>query len=302
MMVDDDTIVSEIVQTYLEDAGYNNLVAINDPRDALESVRHENPDLLLLDLRMPGVSGFDILEAIRADEELKYLPVIVLTAATDPASKLKALELGASEFLAKPVDQSELILRVRNSLAFKVYQDHLAYSDAVTGLPNRRIFLRRLMKIVTRAAMQGGMFALLHIDLDRFKQINDSLGHHVGDQMLKATADRLNQCLRGTDVVAFPGQSGAGPRAHRRRRVRDPASRIGHQPECSPGHAAPAPCDRSTFPERRQGAVPHGERRHCGMSRRRRGFGDAAQERGIRDVPGKTEWPQSARVLLERPQ
>ena len=201
MMVDDDTLISEVVQTYLEDGGYRNLIAINDPRDALDTARRENPDLLLLDLMMPGISGFDILAAIRADEDLKFLPVIVLTAATDPSSKLKALELGASEFLAKPVDPSELLLRVRNSLAFKVYQDHLAYSDAVTGLPNRRIFMRRLIGTVLRSSKQGGTFALVHIDLDRFKNINETFGHQAGDHLLKTTGDRLNDCLRGTDMV-----------------------------------------------------------------------------------------------------
>src|SRR3954470_14739329 len=96
MMVDDDALMTEVVQTYLEDGGYRNLVAMNDPRGALESVRRENPDLLLLDLMMPGVSGFEILEHLRADEDLKFMPVIVLTAATDSSNKLKALELGAS--------------------------------------------------------------------------------------------------------------------------------------------------------------------------------------------------------------
>ena len=151
---------------------------------------------------MPGVSGFDILAAVRADEELKYMPVIVLTAASDPANKLKALDLGATEFLSKPVDSSELTLRVRNSLAFKAYQDHLAYSDTVTGLPNRRIFVRKIAGTIQRAAIDEKTFALLHVNIDRFKQINDSLGYAAGDQVLRAIAERLTDCVRGSDSIA----------------------------------------------------------------------------------------------------
>ena len=202
MMVDDDALMTDTVQAYLEEAGYTSFICTNDPRNALETARQESPDLLLLDLVMPNVSGFDVLRAIRADPDLKYLPVIVLTAATEPENKLKALELGASEFLAKPVDSSELVLRVRNSLVFKIYHDHLAYSDTVTGLPNRKIFMRGLEAAIQRASFEPTTFALLHVDLDRFKQINDTLGHFVGDELLRSTAERLNTSLRGGDLMS----------------------------------------------------------------------------------------------------
>jgi PleD family two-component response regulator len=102
-------------------------------------VQHR-PDILLLDLMMPEVSGFDILAEVRGHEELRYTPVIILTAESDPAAKLKALELGATDLLTKPVDPSELRLRLRNALAFKAYQDRLVDSDPLTGLPNRKKF------------------------------------------------------------------------------------------------------------------------------------------------------------------
>lgn len=125
---------------------------------------------------MPGVSGFDVLQAVRADEALQYTPVIVLTAASDPATKLRALELGATEFLSKPVDSSELVLRVRNTLAFKRYQDRLAYVDMVTGLSNPERFTRRLDEALQHALPQQAMLGLLHLGCEQFRQTRETLG------------------------------------------------------------------------------------------------------------------------------
>ncbi|MPZ43280.1 MAG: EAL domain-containing protein [Betaproteobacteria bacterium] len=210
MMVDDEPMMTDVIQAYLEEAGYPRFVSTNDPIGALEMIRRERPSLLLLDLNMPHVSGFDILQAVRLDKELQYLPVIVLTAMTDAASKLKALELGASEFLAKPVDASELALRVRNSLAFKIYQDRLATCDPLTGLPNRSTFMHRLDAELSRGARDGEVVGLLHIDLNRFKQINDTLGHGAGDQLLQLVAERLVASVRGTDTIARDARSNPG--------------------------------------------------------------------------------------------
>jgi diguanylate cyclase (GGDEF)-like protein len=193
MLVDDDPIMLEMVQVYLEEAGYSSFVTTSEPAQAMALLRQHKPDVLLLDLMMPGITGFDILAETRADAELSYTPVIILTAESDPASKLRALELGATDLLTKPVDPSELRLRVRNVLAFKAYQDRLADSDALTGLPNRRKFTSGLETILT--AHEGGSrgCALLHVDLDRFKEINDTLGHHVGNKLLCAVVERLKR-------------------------------------------------------------------------------------------------------------
>jgi DNA-binding response OmpR family regulator len=118
MMVDDDPIMLEVVQTYLEEAGYTSFVTTSEPRQAMDLFLQRRPDILLLDLMMPEVSGFDILAQVRAHEELRYTPVIILTAESEPSAKLKALELGATDLLTKPVDPSELRLRLRNALAF----------------------------------------------------------------------------------------------------------------------------------------------------------------------------------------
>jgi diguanylate cyclase len=203
MIVDDEPIMMDVVQAFLEDAGYNNFLTTDDSTQALDIMLKERPDVLLMDLMMPGKSGFELLTEIRSDPSLRYLPVIVLTAASDGETKLEALELGATDFLSKPVDPSELKLRLRNALAFKAYQDQLAYNDALTGLPNRQLFLERLAWTLRLARRHQKQCALLQVGLDRFKQINDTIGHEMGDEVLKAVARRLSATLRETDTISL---------------------------------------------------------------------------------------------------
>ncbi|MEO7774190.1 MAG: response regulator, partial [Steroidobacteraceae bacterium] len=160
--------MSALLEAYLEEEGYRRVVTSNDPAGTVELLRDSQASLLLLDLVMPGVSGFDVLANVRADPELKYLPVIILTAANDAEHKLRALNLGATDFLSKPVDRSELVLRVRNSLAFRAYQDRLASMDPVTGLANRAMLVRRLKGTIRAAERTGSGFAVIQVDLDRF--------------------------------------------------------------------------------------------------------------------------------------
>ncbi len=125
-VIDDEVMNIEVVQGFLEHEGYKNFFRTTDATKALDLIRTVNPDVVLLDVMMPEVSGLEILAAMRADEQMFHIPVIVLTAAAGSETKLKALELGSSDFLAKPVDASELLLRLRNVLAVKSYQDQLA--------------------------------------------------------------------------------------------------------------------------------------------------------------------------------
>ncbi len=199
MMVDDDCITLEVLRTYLEEAGYSSFVTTSDPRQAMQLFAENRPDLLLLDLNMPEVTGFEILSQIRAHQELRYVPVIILTAETDSTAKLKALDLGATDLLTKPVDPSELRLRLRNALAFKAYQDRLSDTDALTELPNRKKFRAQLADALGAQDTSHGC-VLLHIDLDRFKQINDTLGRRKGDRLLSKVA----RLLEGLAATALP--------------------------------------------------------------------------------------------------
>lgn len=195
MMVDDEPIMIDLIQAFLEDAGYGDFLGQSDSKCAVDLVTKRKPDVLLLDLVMPDVTGFMVLEALRGMEQTKHLPIIVLTSSSDGATKLKALELGATDFLAKPVDPSELVLRVRNILTVKAYQDQLAYYDALTGLPNRKLFLERLTIAVDASQVGNEQLAVIVIHLNTFKAINDSYGPKVGDDVLRESAIRLQRCL-----------------------------------------------------------------------------------------------------------
>lgn len=201
MMVDDEPTTIEVLEAFLEGEGYANFVTTNDPRDALPLAESHRPDVLLLDLNMPNMSGLEVLTLIRNDEALRHTPVIILTSSSEEETKLEALELGASEFLSKPVDPSELALRLRNTLATKAYQDHLLHYDGLTGLPNRRLFLERTDRLLERAGTRPTKCAVFHVDIDRFKQINEALGHRVGDLVLKAVAERIDESIRASDLL-----------------------------------------------------------------------------------------------------
>jgi putative two-component system response regulator len=125
MIVDDEPINVKVARKYLKLEGYEQFVTTTDSREAVAIVEKERPDVLLLDIMMPHVSGLDILAALRADKRWAHLPVVILTAATDQTTKRRALELGASDFLAKPVDPTELIPRLYNVLTVKRHHDHM---------------------------------------------------------------------------------------------------------------------------------------------------------------------------------
>ncbi len=207
MIVDDDAVVIDVVQTFLQEAGCTHFLRTTDPARAVAMMREHQPDLVLMDLSMPLVSGFDILADLKRYKELRHIPVIILTAGNDPQSKLRALELGATDFLTKPVDSSELQLRVRNTLAFRAYQKRLVDIDGLTGLLNRRKLRQKLDEFLAAAARAGTQCVLAHIDLDRFKRVNDTLGYHAGDRMLREAGARMEEMSNnlGVKVSGVPG-------------------------------------------------------------------------------------------------
>jgi EAL domain-containing protein (putative c-di-GMP-specific phosphodiesterase class I)/PleD family two-component response regulator len=193
MMVDDEPLMTDLIQAYLEHEGYVNFVVTNDPREAMAMLRQEDPGVLLLDLMMPNVSGFDLLKAIRADRELRYTPVIVLTAATNADSKLQALQLGATDFLSKPVDPSELVLRVRNTLAFRQYNNRLLNYDMVTGLPNQRLFDRGINDMLANREMVGGVVVLFSVLVPACRELNDNIDQTSAQELATTIARRLTR-------------------------------------------------------------------------------------------------------------
>ena len=200
MMVDDEPTTMEVIKAFLQESGYTNFVLIEDSREAMRALENLRPDLLLLDLIMPEVSGFDILRQVRAHQKFEHLPIIILTSSSDNKDKLLALDLGATDFLAKPVDPSELQLRVRNTLAAKAYTDQLAYCDPLTKLPNRHQFLERLDWSMRWARHDGNKLALLSIELDQYDNIKNKLGFSAGDEALSQFSERIQSAVRSIDV------------------------------------------------------------------------------------------------------
>jgi putative two-component system response regulator len=126
-IVDDEPINIKVVRKHLQIAGYQNFITTTDSTEAMALIVSEMPDVILLDVMMPQVSGIEILRAVRADPKLHHIPVLILTASTDTETKLKALEAGATDFLPKPVDAADLVPRIRNALIVKAHRDHLSH-------------------------------------------------------------------------------------------------------------------------------------------------------------------------------
>ncbi|MEI7446661.1 MAG: EAL domain-containing protein, partial [Burkholderiales bacterium] len=215
MMIDDEPILVELVRAFLEDAGYRDFRGETDPIAALKRLRETPPDVLLLDLMMPGLSGFEVLRSVRAEPQLKMIPVIVMTSASDARTKLRVLELGATDFLEKPVDPSELVLRLRNTLAFKAMRDRSTWFDVSTGLPNRRLMLTHTSSTLRRAARREELCGLLQIEIGRVRQLSETLGHRAADEAIRTIAQRISRCVRSGETVGRVGDDVAGPMVSR---------------------------------------------------------------------------------------
>ncbi len=155
MIVDDEPTTIDVMEMFLEAEGFGRVVTTTDSRRALDLLAEESPDVVLLNLMMPHVDGFEILGSMRKDERLQNIPAIILTSSTDPERKLEARALGATDFLAKPVDPTELALRLRNTFAARAYRDHLRL-ERPRHLRSRRGHLTRPgPKRTTHAGRRG---------------------------------------------------------------------------------------------------------------------------------------------------
>ena len=195
LLVDDDAMNRDALSRRLTRAGYAVLTAENG-LSALNMVAAHHVDLVLLDVMMPDISGIEVLRRIRETRPISDLPIIMVTAKDGPHDTVEALDLGANDYVTKPIDVSVALARIRTQLTSR-------RADPLTSLPNRVLFLDRLEQCLARAASRGRYdFAVLFLDVDRFKVINDSLGHLAGDDLLIELSRRLDRCLRSTDTVA----------------------------------------------------------------------------------------------------
>jgi two-component system cell cycle response regulator len=182
--------------------------AVGDGETALKRAAELNPDLVLLDLFLPGMDGFGALTGLRRNSKTADTPVIFLSAQGDAETKSQGLSLGAADYLAKPFSEQELMARVDRTLKLTAQKEHfraLAQTDGLTGLPNFRSFHARLEEEVSRAHRYGHPLACAMVDLDGLKEINDKLGHAAGNRAIVALADAVREELRDTDFAARYG-------------------------------------------------------------------------------------------------
>lgn len=214
MIVDDEETVTLAVRKFLSEVGFCNFVIVNDASQAIKQIQQNNPDLVLLDIRMQ-VNGLEILRTMRQHESMHRIPVITLTGDTDSETRIQALSYGADDFLTKPVNISELVARVRNTLSGKIYRDQLAkYSsdleddvlrDPLTQVANRRAFEYEINRRMIEWTRQRTPLSLLFLDVDFFKSVNDKYGHQAGDHVLRAIAKDIERSLRAMDLVTRYG-------------------------------------------------------------------------------------------------
>ncbi len=222
---------------------------------ALATIDKEPPDLILLDIMMPEMDGFEVCRRLKAEPRTRDIPVIFLSALNETFDKVRAFKSGGVDFISKPFQVEEVLARVNAHLTIREQQQTLlrqneelrekntlitqqaqqleliATRDCLTAIANRRHFLERLGQEEIRLRRNSSIFAVILLDIDRFKSINDSYGHECGDQVLKGVAQTLEKCLRAPDLVArwggeeficlLPdtGRDGAGAVAEKMRRA-----------------------------------------------------------------------------------
>lgn len=221
LVVDDVPDNVEILDARLSSRGYA-IVTAATGEEALERVREQPPHLILLDVMMPGLDGHQVARRIKDDESLPFIPIILVTALNEAEDVVQGLESGADDYISKPYNFRELEARVRAMLRIKFLQDELdlknrelelanrrlkklSITDGLTELYNHRHIHQLLHDEFERSARTGDPVAVAMLDLDRFKQVNDTYGHPTGDVILYETARIIKQTAREIDM---PGRYG----------------------------------------------------------------------------------------------
>lgn len=187
----------------------------NSGMEGLSKIENSNYDIVLLDVMMPHMSGFEVLKKIRRNEKLIDLPIIMLTAKSEKEDVLEGISIGANDYITKPFETEILIAKMKGFIKIKELQEEikqkniiletLAITDGLTGAYNHRYFYKRLNEEFDRAKRYGTPLSVIMIDIDFFKKINDVYGHLVGDSVLIDLSKLLKQNIRKHDIFARYG-------------------------------------------------------------------------------------------------
>ena len=215
LIAEDDPVSRRILETFLVKWGYD-VTVVTDGEAALAVLEGDAaPRLAVLDWMMPGLEGVQVCERIRSRADRPYVYVLLLTARTEKQDLLRGLELGADDYLTKPFDAAELRARIHVGERILNLQDDLisareelrfrATHDGLTGIPNRAMVMEALNREAARQVREGQPFGVVLVDIDHFKNVNDTYGHLCGDDVLKAVVERMKACIRGYDVIGRYG-------------------------------------------------------------------------------------------------
>lgn len=221
LVVDDISLNVELLRTYLKSSGYSVYEAY-DGEEALDMVVEKKPDLILLDIMMPKINGFEVCKRLKSDLKTQFIPIVMVTALQSIEDKVQGIEAGADDFITKPFNKTELLARVKSLLRIKFLHDELekkikqldeakkrlqqlAITDGLTGLFNYRYFKEQLAHEINRASRHTLSLSLIMIDIDYFKFYNDNNGHPAGDKVLKQIAKVILTNVRKIDIAARYG-------------------------------------------------------------------------------------------------
>ena len=232
LIVDDVLENIRLLSAMLDSNGCQTRKATNGAM-ALKAVEATLPSLILLDVRMSGLSGYEVCQHLKSNPKTTHIPVIFLSASDDVTDKVEGFRVGGADYITKPFHVEEVLARVQNQLAIITAQQtihqlnaqlekrveertqqleivnsrlsEMAFIDLLTQLPNRALLMERLQEAMNQQQAPENQFAILYLDCDRFKIVNDSLGHQAGDELLVAIARRLKSILRQEDLLARLG-------------------------------------------------------------------------------------------------
>jgi diguanylate cyclase (GGDEF)-like protein len=204
LVVEDSKTASMLIQRTLRESGVESL-AISKPQEVLTALAKFQPDLVLMDMYMPGCTGVEVTRVIRQHEEFLSTPVVYLSADTSIALQVDALRLGGDHFLTKPFNPVILNAVVRSKIERYRILRRSMFLDSLTGLLNHTTSKQRVDAAVAVAVAEDTPLCVAMIDIDHFKKVNDTYGHPMGDQVIRSMAWLLKQRLRKTDAVGRYG-------------------------------------------------------------------------------------------------